>query len=698
MEINEQGLRKRIGSDYLIGCYTITDNKKSYFTDIRGGEGDVVKNPVSDTAELVVEYHDDKLVPGNFYSFRWNLNASKTAIIVDGEPEKIDNAHFLQGLFDARLRLSGSNLELFNNFQKTIFNEVTGAQHTYVYELLQNANDYPHENEHVEVKFILTKHYLFFFHSGACFNLRNVVAISSINQGEKKKNTDAIGYKGIGFKTVFVNNNYVYLKSGDWSLRFDKSFSEHEFAGDCPWALMPIPTTAQDLDEEVKEIMSKYGMRVMFALRHKTEASENIEQLDKVFSDNQILLFIPNVYKVDVINEGITRYSVEKDDKKWIVTDFRYLIPEDLRKWVEKNINSGDKIPEKFKDISEVRISFAVARDGKTLIPVENARVYNYLPTELRLGFNFLFNADFVPNGSRSGLHDVVWNDRVMEQCGCQFADWWVSFLEKEGEYDMTSVFELLPEFNSRDKYAVMFLKGFSHRIKQIPCIPTLRDGYHLIKLEDVLFDKIDFVACQEPVLTDEELYEFYDTTGALPHHEIRTNIKLKELLSHFNVSIEFNNNQLTQLCFEDDFKEWLRSKDNNLSFISYLLRSDYIMNYWGYKIFLKEDGALDKAESIYYDIDQYHDDISFLSQDLPRLNVEIRETLTNNFKTWVGYSTRFKKFSEYEFTRKIFGDFSRYSQLFSFKQNSVSYLHFLAVTNSVHQIPSDYPYYDQSV
>ena len=181
-----------------------------------------------------------------------------------------------------------------------------------------------------------------------------------------------------------------------------------------------------------------------------------------------------------------------------------------------------------------------------------------------------------------------------------------------------------------------------------------------------------------------------------LPHHEIRTNKKLKELLSHFNVSIEFNNNQLTQLCFEDDFKEWLRSKDNNLSFISYLLRSDYIMNYWGYKIFLKEDGALDKAESIYYDIDQYLDDISFLSQDLPRLNVEIRENLTNNFKTWVGYSTRFKKFSEYEFTRKIFGDFSRYSQLFSFKQNSVSYLHFLAVTNSFHHIPSDYPYYDQ--
>lgn len=695
MTINEQGLRRRIGSDNLIGCYTIAENGQSCFTDIRGGEGDIVKNPVSDTIDLVVEYSDTKLIQGDFYSFHWKLSDDKTAIVVDGQPERIDNAKFLQGLFDARLKLSGSNLELFNNFQKTIFNEVTGAQHTYVYELLQNANDYPHNSEKVEVKFILTDHYLFFLHSGACFNLRNVVAISSINQGEKKKNTDTIGYKGIGFKTVFVNNDYVYLRSGEWSLRFDKSYSEHEFAGDCPWALMPIPTHEQDVDGEVMDIMSRYGMRVMFALRHKTDASKNIEQLDKVFSDNQILLFIPNVYKVDVISNGDIRHSVEKDDKKWVVTDYRYSVPDDLKIWVEENINSGDKIPEKFKDISNVRISFAVGREGNTLVPVENARVYNYLPTELRLGFKFLFNADFVPNGSRSGLHDVVWNDRIMEQCGSQFADWWVSFLEKEGEYDMASVFELLPEFNNRDKYALMFLKGFKARISQIPCIPTLRDGYHLVKLEDVLYDKIDFIACKEPVLSDEELYEFSDTTGSLPHPAIRTNNKLKELLSHFNLSIEFNNNQLTQLCFEDDFKEWLRVKDNNLSFISYLLKYDYIMNFWGYKIFLKEDGALDKADSIYYDIDQFYDDISFLTTDLPRLNIEIRDTLSRDYRTWAGYSTRFKRFNEYEFTRKIFGDFSRYSQLFSIQQNSVNYLHFLAVNNSIHQIPSDYPYYD---
>ena len=252
---------------------------------------------------LEIEYKGKTLELGVFYSFNWHLS-DDNRIVIDGAVTKVDNAKFLAGLFDARLRLSGSNLELFNNFQKTIFNEVTGAQHTYIYELLQNANDYPHNGEHVQVKFILTDHYLFFMHSGACFNLRNVVGISSINQGEKKKNTETIGYKGIGFKTVFVNNEYVYLKSGDWSLRFDRKHSEEKSFGECPWALMPIPTAVNELDSEVKSTIEGNSMRVQFALRHKSDVRKNIEQLDKVFCDNQILLFIPNVYKVDVVIDG----------------------------------------------------------------------------------------------------------------------------------------------------------------------------------------------------------------------------------------------------------------------------------------------------------------------------------------------------------------------------------------------------------
>ena len=696
MRISEEGLRRRIGSDKLIGCYTQKDNGYTCFRDIRGEEGDMVKNPHTSQYDLEIEYNDSNLEVGTFYSFSWHLMDEDSMLIeIVGQPEKVKNVEFLTKRFNAKLRLSGSNLEEANNFQKTVFNEVTGAQHTYIYELLQNANDYPFNNEQVTVKFILTEHYLLFMHSGACFNLRNIVGISSINQGEKKANTKTIGYKGIGFKTVFVNNEYVFLKSGDWSLRFDKKYSEEQFYGDCPWALMPIPTDSSELDEEVRNIITKYNMRVQFALKHKSDASKNIEQLDKVFNDNQILLFIPNVYQVEVIVDNKVRHLVEKDATKWIVTDYTYSVPKDLKEWVKDNINSGDKIPEKFQNIDNVRISFAVGRDGNRIIPVDNARVYNYLPTELKLGFNFLFNADFVPNGSRSGLHDVTWNDRIMEQCGCLFADWWVSLLQEENKYDMNTVFDILPQLESRDKYAKLFLNGFYKRIVEIPCIPTLRDGYyHLVMLEDTLYDKIGFIACKKPILTDEELYVFSDTTGCLPHPEVRCNKNLNNLLKHFDCSISFSDSDLSQLCFETDFLDWLTKDEHDYNFLGFLLESGYIMNYWNYKIFLTEDGEIDKADRIYYDIDNFAKDISFLSNDLPRLNVTLRKLLSTNYDTWESNKGHFKAFNDYIFVKNIFDNFAKYEKMFSTKENSIHFIHFLSVTGSITPVPQNYPFF----
>ena len=631
LTVKEEGLRRRIGSDCIIGCYQLMDDGKAFFTDIRGEEGDLVKIPNMSVDEIKVECSDLSLIPGTFYQFHWRLSEPGIHLLMVGNAEPVDKNIFLHKLFEARLRLQGSNLELFNNFQKTIFNEVTGAQHTYIYELLQNANDYPYQKEKVKVRFVLTDHYLFFLHSGDYFNLRNVVGISSINQGEKSKNTETIGYKGIGFKTVFVNNEYVYLRSGEWSLRFDRAYSEEKFFGECPWALMPIPTDNRELDEEIKRTLSSTEdeMRVQFALRHKSNARNNLEQLDKVFGDNQILLFIPNVYKVEVVVDGIKRHVVEKDQNRWVVKDFSYEIPDDLRKWVEESIIAGEKVPEKFKDIKYIRISFAISKDGKMLQPVENARVYNYLPTELRLGFKFLFNADFIPNGSRSGLHDVRWNDYVMERCGYLFAEWFATFLTDGTSFDIVSAFSILPELTNRDHYGALFLKGFSERIKEIPCVPVLYKGeYKLAKLNEIVFDKIGVIASEQPLFTDDEFYLFTGKKGFLPHPSIRCDEHLIRLLEHYGKSVVFNGNDLTNLSFNSAFQSWLSNKEKNIKFIGYLLKSQFIVNFWNYAIFLKADGNLAKADTIYYDIDKYIDDISFLASNLPRLDTDVRNAL----------------------------------------------------------------------
>lgn len=59
----------------------------------------------------------------------------------------------------------------------------------FIYELLQNANDYPvtinDVKQKVDVEFHLTLSSLVFMHSGAVFNERNIAAICSINDKEK---------------------------------------------------------------------------------------------------------------------------------------------------------------------------------------------------------------------------------------------------------------------------------------------------------------------------------------------------------------------------------------------------------------------------------------------------------------------------------------------------------------------------------
>jgi hypothetical protein len=91
----------------------------------------------------------------------------------------------------------------------------------------------------VDVEFHITDEYLTFQHTGDYFNPKNIAAICDINDGEKSDNVEAIGYKGIGFKTVFLDNDYVYLSTGNYSFRFDKSATD---IINTPWQILPVWT------------------------------------------------------------------------------------------------------------------------------------------------------------------------------------------------------------------------------------------------------------------------------------------------------------------------------------------------------------------------------------------------------------------------------------------------------------------------
>ncbi len=86
----------------------------------------------------------------------------------------------------------------------------------------------------------------------------------------KKAKKNAIGYKGIGFKTIFNGNDYAYLRTGEYSLRFDES---SRISRDDPWQIMPIWTDNQNVDRKVKQLFDKgeERFRVQMAIRPKDQ-------------------------------------------------------------------------------------------------------------------------------------------------------------------------------------------------------------------------------------------------------------------------------------------------------------------------------------------------------------------------------------------------------------------------------------------
>ncbi len=694
-----------VQSEWLIGCFNRISSKSGILIDIRGEEGEVLDSFIL----LPVDCEED-LIEGEFYRFKWDVDERASNISQDntvklkiiGNVEQIDKNEFLYKLFKAKVNVKGSVREILNKSQENIFKEVTGAEHTYIYELLQNANDYPSplDDNIVKVKFIVTKHYLVVLHTGEVFNLKNITAICSVNQGEKEKNTKTIGYKGIGFKTVFVNNDYVYLRSGDWKLRFDKQYVESNI-GKRAWAFMPIATDDNELDDELKEVLSKEAQhyRVIFALKHKgNDASYNTPLLDKVFSDDQILLFIPNVYEAKIEIRGRRSYSVYKNQERWTLSTYQWQIPEELHKWVVEDIKKGGRVPPKFANIDKISISFAAARDGKKLVPISNARVYNYLPTELKLGFNFLVNSDFIPNGSRNNLHETEWNEHVMEQCGRQFVTWWTSLLSEEDQWDAASVFDLIPEFRSSERYAEIFKRGFMQAMRQSPCIPAKKDGkYQLLKISEIVRDDLGLTSGDSPMFTDDEFYKFTKTEGILPIVSLRKNKVLYSLLRNVfvNTCHKFTGNSLFSLLDNKDFLSWLLVRRNNIKFNKFLLEQEWMMNMTSSKIILTATGKLNSFDKLYMDIDSYIDDLPVLSDLVERIDPEVRNELAKVHQ-WNNFIGKFRRFNGMRFAEEVKGLYDKNPRLFEKEDYNVGLVNVLSSleVKASYYIPNNFKFF----
>mgnify|MGYP002624762702 CR=1 FL=1 len=726
---------RKLKDKFFIGCFNKTESGY-LISDIRRSDFSKIKYKPKNSKSFTITTNGSlkkNLKDGSYYKFTWVMLQSKPSYIFgvdeDENIELIKPHDIVTLLYNDIYNYPASASEKIVNTLDTLKNQLTASgKEVFIYELLQNANDYPQKisgkKQPVDVEFHITDNYLVFQHSGDYFDAKNIAAICSINDKEKTDNSEAIGYKGIGFKTVFLDNDYVLLKTGAYSFRFD--YEQTKNIDDTPWQILPIWTDDDEVDDEVLDVMDNADkkFRVQIALR-PTEADilhdrdQNYEELfADVFETERVILFIPFIRSVSVFMDGEDEPTIVKvkENDKWCVSEAKKYIsdvPEELTEELNRRINKNDgKIPEKYFDFKKTSVGFACKREGNKLLPVENTCLYCYLPAKkAKWGFGFLMNSDMIPTGPRDNVEPKEKINHVIAKiAGKQFFAWIQDLLNSK-ELDYDSIFSLIPNFEEcKDRYeededVVTFIEefqeGFEEELEDGAIIPVEEDDQMVLKpLDEVNYDETG-ITCTG-LMSDDEVREYTEWSDFFPHKDLRDyeNQCLKPGIDAFmrtyvlkNYTLDFS--YILDTCENDAFQEWLSNADNNNAFLEFLMNKEQIVKFKNKEIFMTEDEELNAASSIYEDIDEVYPDLVAFNDYLPRLAKVTRNYFKDNVDWDDVKKDLFKTFDADDFVDhelRAKNNIEDTKQRLREKQASLGFFNFLAehvgYTNAYKEFP----------
>lgn len=658
------------------GSYTIKDIRRSNFSKLTLQNKRQLPPLLFDPKGLTFE-------DGAYYKFSWILKEIRDnftylfAVDINKPFEKLTPRGLIDILNANNKNADADSAQKIDSMLDTLKNQLTASgKEIFIYELLQNANDYPFKHadgkkDKVDVEFHITNESLLFMHSGAEFNERNVAAICNINDKEKSDNKDTIGYKGIGFKTVFLSNNYVYLQTGKYSFSFDEVKTRRKV--NPMWQITPFWTEFKELTGSERYVFTTADdkFRVKFSLRPKSKETlrgpgqSYRKMFQEVFKNERVILFIPNLSSVKIYLEPYAEpIECHTDNEHWQVNHFQEPVDEKITETINEDIDNQEKtgalkIPTKYYNFKQTKVSFACRVDGSELKEVPDSQIYCYLPTKATWGFKFLMNTDMIPTGPRDDVEieftdqKINFNAEISEIAGQKFFEW-IKFLCGLKKYNYSSIFNLIPDFTTNvkehGKYKELierFKAGFDAKIRTDELIPIGPDKY--AKVADIILDETGLTA--SGIMTDEDFIRITSTNYSLPLKMLRDDKDFTAFLKRYLKELDCKDNiwgfdDLKNLCDNSEFQKWISIQENNDRFLDFLLTKGKLTEFAQKKIFIKEGSTeLRSGENLYYDVDAYRDDLKNFNQYLPCLSLATRRHFKDNEKWDKAIANQFKAF-----------------------------------------------------
>ena len=375
----------------------------------------------------------------------------------------------------------------------------------FIFELLQNAVDSfdGHDDRELRIKIVLTGDQLIFMHNGTPFSERDLEGLCDIGNGNKMNDAKKIGYKGIGFKSVFMHSHLVTVLTNGTCFKFDKEACKNivrekgaEYIGvRMPWQIIPMLT---DIPLDV----NTSGFNVVTYI-HTFNRNSLRRKVEKLLADTRFLLFL----KVDNLrisfydgDDEIIKLSKSYEDNvltllkndipqnRWLIHSKEVPLPPE----VKIALNHDTKVPTKLKESESVEISFAIALDeNDSIVPLKDAVMYTYLPTSYSIGLSFVVNANFITDAGRQQIaKDCIWNEFIFSQIPGLYLNWVVEYVALHYS-DWHKVLPHYLEFD--DELSNAYSQALSDTIESVPFVRTI-DG-NMVLVKNALADFIDIVS-----------------------------------------------------------------------------------------------------------------------------------------------------------------------------------------------------------
>ncbi|KAF8849225.1 hypothetical protein BDZ45DRAFT_240473 [Acephala macrosclerotiorum] len=359
---------------------------------------------------------------------------------------------------------SGPNVSDLENALTTLSEQLYQSSTHFLLELIQNADDNTYDPKlQPSVHFTYANGNLRLDCNEVGFSPRNVEALCRVGQSTKKgfkggdPSTRYVGEKGIGFKSVFKAADVVWISSGNYSFKFDKSKQLGMIApiwDDFPAPVKPGFTSLYlQLSENynrrglVQELKALDSRLLIFLRRLRSitvSITERIGLIHKTWN---------STFSSLEMGKNLTRLIQNGKVCDYIIT--RHQVPNMPRESKREGVTS-----------SEIILGFPITEDNQP--KRESQQAYAFLPIR-DYGFEFLIQADFLLVASREDIDDSAeWNHTLRNALSTAFIDSMKEFNKGDLRY-------FWPRYLPTREPLQSFLQPFHHELwKNLEMEPIL--------------------------------------------------------------------------------------------------------------------------------------------------------------------------------------------------------------------------------